>query len=116
MSLPLLLLGVLFLVAAVRGKHQELFDLLKDDFTGPDNFIFWGVALWVIGAIGYYKPLRPVSSAFMVLVVLVLFLSNQGFFNRFMEQIGSTQNARVNPPSFVEGTLRSLDRIIERQN
>jgi hypothetical protein len=91
MPIALFIFGVLFLVVAVRGPEptKDLFALLKDDFTGPGNFIYWGLSLWVIGAVGYYKPLRPISHAFMFLVILVLFLSNRGFFNRFMEQLGS---------------------------
>jgi FtsH-binding integral membrane protein len=92
MPLALLLIGVVFLTASVRGTHTLLFDTLKDDFTGHNNFLYWGLALFIISAVGYYKPLKPLSTAFMLLVVIVLFLSNRGFFRKFMEQIGSTQN------------------------
>ncbi len=101
MPLALLIMGIIFLTAAARGKacdgeycHKVLFDTLKDDFSGPNNFIYWGIALFIIGAVGYYKPLKPLSTAFMGLVILVLFISNRGFFNRFMEQIGSTQKVQ----------------------
>lgn len=87
MALALIVIGVVFLTAAIRGTHPELFAVLKDDFTGRDNFLYWGLALFVIGAVGYYKPLRPVSHSFMVLVIIVLFLSNEGFFNKFMSQV-----------------------------
>lgn len=92
MAIALLIIGLVFLIAAVRGEQDALFETIKDDFTGPNNFIYWGLALFVIGAVGYYKPLRPLSNSFMLLVVLVLFLSNRGFFNRFMEQIGATRS------------------------
>jgi hypothetical protein len=100
MPLALILIGVLFLTAAVRGEKcggqqcsTVLFNTMKDDFTGPNNFIYWGIALFIIGAAGYYKPLKPLSNAFLALVILVLFFSNKGFFAKFMEQIGSTQSA-----------------------
>jgi hypothetical protein len=103
MPLALILLGVLFLTAAVRGDKCNgqqcsdlLFKTLKDDFTGPDNFIYWGIALFIIGAAGYYKPLKPLSNAFLGLVILVLFISNRGFFQKFMEQISETQHATTN--------------------
>ena len=91
MPVALLLIGILFLTAAVRGKHGLLFETLRDDFTGPNNFLYWGLAFFVIGAAGYWKPLKPLSNAFMLLVVVVLFLSNRGFFNKFMDQLGQTQ-------------------------
>jgi hypothetical protein len=102
MPLALLLLGALFLTAAVRGQKcggrqcaDVLFETIKDDFTGPNNFIYWGLALFLIGALGYYKPMKPLSNAFLGLVILVLFISNRGFFAKFMEQIGSTQSAQT---------------------
>lgn len=109
MPIALFLFGVLFLVAAVRGQHKELFGLLKDDFSGPGNFIYWGLSLWVIGAVGYYRPLRPVSHAFMFLVILVLFLSNRGFFNRFMEQIGASEK-RVST-DFGDASIASIKKL-----
>jgi hypothetical protein len=89
--LALLLVGTLFLVAAVRGKQDELFVTLKSDFIGPNNFFYWGLAIWMITAVGYYKPLKPLSHAFLTLVFLGLFLSankhHQDFFTSFMRQI-----------------------------
>lgn len=87
MPLALLVIGTVFLVAAIRGTQKELFNTLKDDFTGPNNFIVWGLALFLIGALGYVKTLKPLSNSFMLLVVIVLFLSNRGFFDKFMQQI-----------------------------
>lgn len=92
MPLALLVVGVVFLVAAVRGKQELLFDTMRSDFTGPNNFFYWGLALFLIGSVGYYKPAKAFSNAFMTLVVIVLFLHNRGFFAKFMEQIGSTTN------------------------
>lgn len=43
----------------------------------------------VIGAIGYIPKLKGISDAFLVLVLLVLFISNRGFFNSFNAQIQS---------------------------
>lgn len=91
MPLALLVFGTIFLVAAVRGKQNLLFDTLKSDFIGPNNFFYWVIAIWMVTAIGYYKPLKPLSHAFLLLVFLGLFLSankhGQDFFQKFMEQI-----------------------------
>lgn len=94
MPIALLLIGTIFLVAAVRGKQGELFSTLKDDFTGPNNFIYWALSLWVIMAVGYIKPLKPLSNAFLVLVVIVLFLKHDTFFGSFMDQIGATNRTK----------------------
>lgn len=121
MPLALLLIGILFLTAAARGNKcngqqcsDMLFTTLKSDFTGPDNFIYWGIALFIIGAAGYYKPFKPLSNAFLLLVILVLFLSNRGFFAKFMEQIGSTAvaNSGVNAGQSIEANAGSIVQTI----
>lgn len=88
MPIAFLFIGVIFLVAAVRGTQQDLFDLLKGDFTGPHNFFQFALGIFAVGAIGYVKPLRPISNAFMVLLVLVLFIRNRGFFDQFVSAVG----------------------------
>jgi hypothetical protein len=110
MPLVLLILGAMFLIAAVRGADQTrlLMATLKDDFSGPNNFIYWGLAVWAITSLGYIKALKPISNAFIVLVVLVIFLSNKGFFEKFMQQIGSTQT----PSSGGGGILGDVSSIL----
>lgn len=89
MPIALFVIGAVFFAAAVRGPDQVnlLFSTLKDDFSGPNNFIVWALAIWAITAIGYSKTLRPLSHVFLALVILVLFLRNKGFFQQFMSQI-----------------------------
>lgn len=90
MAIILLIVGAIFIVASVRGKHEELFAILKDDFTGPNNFFIWGMAIFFIGAVGYVKQIKPLSNSFLVLLFVVIFLtSGRGFFDQFMRQIRS---------------------------
>lgn len=91
--MPLLFVafGLFMLIAAVKGgdSMDKAITLLKGDFTGKNSFLVWLVALFAVGAVGYIKPLRPLSVAFLTLVMIVLFLSNKGFFKQFQEQIQS---------------------------
>lgn len=87
MPIALIVIGTVFLTAAIRGKQDLLFATLKDDFAGPNNFIVWGLAIWAITAIGYSKALRPLSHAFLALLIIVMFIKNRGFFEQFMSQI-----------------------------
>lgn len=100
MAFALLIIGVVLLVSGVRNTQSQLFTLVQGDFTGDSNFFFWFVSILLIGAIGYIPKLKPISTAFLVLVVLVLFLtkgnpgsSSGGFFQKFTAALGSTQNA-----------------------
>lgn len=92
MPFALLVIGAVLLVAGVRNRQDDLYTLVKGDFTGQHNFIFWFVAIMVIGSVGYIKPLKPLSNIFLVLIVVVLILANKGgFFSQFTQQIASTQ-------------------------
>lgn len=84
MPLALLLVGIVLVVAGVRNTVEPLGDLLKSDFTGPGNFSTWIVALVLAGAIGWIPGLRPLSTAFIVLILVsILLQSGSGFFDQF---------------------------------
>ncbi len=93
-----LIAGVVMTVSAVRGTNQDLLTLLKGDFTGKGNFLYWTLSILLIGAVGYIPDLKPVSRAFLVLVVIVLFLQNRGVFTQFTSAINSTQSQPLAQP------------------
>lgn len=83
MPFVLLLVGVLCLIVAVKGTQGTLYDLLKAEFTGTNNFVVWAAAIMVLGLLGYIKPIRPVTHAFIALIVLVMILANgSGVFSK----------------------------------
>ena len=90
MPFVLLVLGLLFLIVAVRGTQNDFFSLVKQEFTGQNNFVVWASAFIILGLIGYIKTLKPVSDAFIGLIALVLILTKgQGFFSKFNAGIRS---------------------------
>jgi hypothetical protein len=98
MPFVLLIAGATLLIVAVRNTQDDLFSLLKGDFTGPNNFVYWVFSLLVIGALGYIPKLKPISIAFLSLVILVLFLTKGnpqgvggGFFNQLTAGLNTTQ-------------------------
>jgi hypothetical protein len=93
MPFVLIVAGIVLITVAVRGTHQEFYQLVKGDFIGPNNFIYWVIAIAVIGAIGYVPRLKPISDGFLILVILALFLNDKrGFFKMFEDQIAQTQH------------------------
>lgn len=115
MPFALLILGILLLVAGARNTQDILFALFKGDFGGQDNFIFWFLAIVLIGAVGYVPKLKPVSTAFLGLVIVVLFLkkgstggTGGGFFAQFTQAIGGTQNAATSSASTPSSTPSPL--------
>jgi hypothetical protein len=90
MPFALLIFGIVLVVAAVRNTQDDLFGLVKGDMTGPKNFLYWFIALLFIGVLGYVPDLKKFSNTFLVLVIIVILLSNKGFFVKFQQQIGGT--------------------------
>lgn len=90
MPFALLIIGIVLITSAVRNTSDQLFALIKGDFSGDHNFLYWMVLILILGALGYIDALRPLSRIFMVLVIVVLFLSNGGFFQKFNQQLFGT--------------------------
>lgn len=117
MAFVLIIAGAILFLTAIQGTTGKLGALLVSDLFG--GFIYWAFAILVIGGLGYIKPLRPLSNAFLVLLVLVLFVSNRGFFakiNEALAQIKSqagtagTATGTTSTPS-TSGTLPPLPPI-----
>lgn len=96
MPFVLIIVGLIVFVAAIRGTIGTLGSLLYGDFTGSNSFLYWAVSILVIGAVGYIKALKGLSDSFILLLVIVLFLSNRGFFAQFtnaLRNIATPQGA-----------------------
>lgn len=97
MPFVLLVVGIVLVVAGFRGELGNLWTLLRGDFTGKGNFIYWFLSILAIGAVGYIDRMRPIANAFLVLIISVLFLSNRGFFEKFTAGLKLTETAKVSP-------------------
>lgn len=83
-----LIIGLVFLVSAIRGTESAMFALIKSEFWGSNSFVPWVAAIVILGAIGYAKPVRPAADAMIGLIILVMILANKGgFFTQFNSAI-----------------------------
>jgi hypothetical protein len=95
--MPLLLIGtgVVLILTGLNGDAAKLYSLVAADFQGPNSFVYWMLAILVLGALGYIRGLENLSKMFLVLVIVVLFLDNGGFFAQFQSFVKqSTQPAQ----------------------
>jgi hypothetical protein len=88
------IVGLVLVIAGVRGKSGDLLDLVKVDLTGPNNFVYWILAMLILGGLGYIDDFRDLSRALLVLVLLVLVLREDqqgsgGFFVEFQSAVKS---------------------------
>jgi hypothetical protein len=101
MPVALILLAIVLIVVGFRGTQSCLFTLLVSDFTGTGNFVYWVVALVVIGAIGYIPKLKGPSDAFIALILVVFFLSNEGVWTQLTSALSGTTTTGSNTGSTV---------------
>jgi hypothetical protein len=120
MPFALFIIGAALIIASVRNTQGDLFTLIQGDFTGPGNYIFWMVSILLIGAIGYVPKAKPISTAFLVLVIVVLFLSkgkpnavSGGFFKQFSTGITATQKPAPTATAPQSSGLPSLPSLLD---
>jgi len=89
MQWALVIIGVLLVSVGIRDKTDEFQAVLADDFGGRDSYVNWMIAVFLIAAIGLYRPLRPVADGFLILLVLAAFMQGN-FINEFRRQISPT--------------------------
>jgi hypothetical protein len=97
MPFALLFVGIVLIAAGVNGKTSTLYQLVKGDIEGTNGqtgYLVWMFSILVIGALGYVEGLKPISRAFMALVLVVLFLKEGnpqnvggGFFAEIQSQL-----------------------------
>jgi hypothetical protein len=92
MPFALVLIGLIMVVTAAKGTHVALGTQLTKDFTGPGNFIYWFVAIGVVGAVGQIPKGEKLANPFLVLLIAAMLLAQSrngraGFFKGFMDAI-----------------------------
>jgi hypothetical protein len=89
------LTGLVLLIAGVRGTSDDLLKLVAGDVTGDNSFIYWILAIAVLGALGYVDTLRPLSRGLLLLVLVVLVLTegkktgSGGLFQKFTQAVNT---------------------------
>ena len=95
MPIFILFVGIILVAVGINDKLPNLVALVKEDFRPSGNvpgFHVWILAIAAAGAIGYIKPLKGFANAFLVLIIVVLILSNGGFFDKFTAAIQGNSN------------------------
>lgn len=112
MPLVILVIGLMLFVSGMRNTQDEFLTLVKSDFTGGQNsngFLSWMLAIAAIVGIGYYKPVRPISDAFLLLVIIILFLSNKGVASQFVTQTSNLEPATPTSTNAAQSPSTSTD-------
>lgn len=92
MPIVIVVIAVILIAVGVNNQIGNFISLVKGDFVTGSNgappFGVWALAIVLIGALGYYKPLKPFSNAMLVLIFLSIILANKGLFDNLQSAIG----------------------------
>jgi Na+/serine symporter len=78
MPFLLSIIGIVLIVSAYQNTYKQLGSLIANDFTGSGNFLYWMIAVLVVGSIGYYSSgSQTVSRLFLVLILIGILVSNK---------------------------------------
>lgn len=61
---------------------------------GDRNFIYFITAILFVGSWGYIPQMRKLSTAFLVLIFVVLILANGNVFNKIVEQLDAASSGK----------------------
>lgn len=73
------------IVSGLKGTQGALGKQIIKDFTGDRNFLYWFLAIGLIGSVGYVESLRSISRTFLVLIIVSMILKNGGVFAKLQE-------------------------------
>ena len=79
MPIFLLIFGIVLIDVAFRNTYSAFFGTLKDIIIGQKGkiaFWQWGLAIFIVAALGYWKTARPVAVSFIILIFIIMLLSN----------------------------------------
>jgi hypothetical protein len=109
----LLIVGIVLFLSALRGTHKELGNLLVEDIFDR-QFMAWLTIIFGLGFAGYIKELRPLSIAFMSLVLVVYIMSQRGVFQQLINQWQTiTVQNKSSDPEQQRNQLATFDQIRE---
>lgn len=100
MPFALLTIGMLLIITGFQDTYKQFGTQLEKDFSGPNSFIYFLVAIGAVGAIGYVKELESFSRAMLALIIVALFLgavNKGGFLNNLTGGLQSGSNSPVDP-------------------
>lgn len=130
MPFALIAIGLLLVIAAYNNTQGVLSSQLQKDFSGKTGFIYWIAAIIILGAVGYIKPMQTVSRAMLALVLVMIFLTREGFMQKLNAALGGgagtgadgettttpLPEADAPPPGSKSTTESSEDAILNPEN
>jgi len=103
MPLAFLLIGILFVIVAVKGNLSAAWTQFDSDLTGSGGFIYWIVAIILLAILGRVLEMPNAAKAFIGLVVVV-YVFHQSSNGTIFQQFSSALSSASAPASVATST------------
>jgi uncharacterized membrane protein YgcG len=97
MALLFLVLGVLFLIVAIKGNQNDMFKLIEQDVLGAGHFLVLGAAIMLIAFMAGILRMPGTGKALIALVIVAYILGQKGLGSQLQSAITSAQAPEVTP-------------------
>ena len=118
MPIALIAIGLVMIIAAGRDQSAALVTLVQGDFQtnaqGIPGFLQWILAFVIVGALGFVPKLKPLSVAFMALLLIAIFLTKGvGFFDKLTAAFtGKPASTNGSTAAATSGILSTADAAL----
>ena len=101
MPFALTAVGLILIITGFQNTYKQFGATVAGDFSGPNNFLYWMVAVMIVGALGYIKGLETFSRTFMTLIVISLVIAmykkNPNVFSDIQSGISTGSSTPIDP-------------------
>lgn len=118
-------IGLVLVMAGIQDTHAQLGSQLRKDFVG--GYMQWVLAIVLIGSLGYIDAVRPLSRAFLTLIIVGMLVANPNFFTEVQKAVregpisptksaGGDQGAKTAHDATIEAVKKGGDHTTENLN
>ena len=102
MPFALTFVGLILIITGFQNTYKAFGTQVQGDFSGKGSFLYWLLAIIIVGSIGYIKELQSASRIFMVLIIVAIMVQkNSGvaqginFFSGLTSGLASGSNSNT---------------------
>jgi len=85
MPFAFVFVGLVLVLTGIQDTYTQLGSQLRKDFNS--GFSMWVLAILLIGSLGYIEPIRPISKAFLTLIIVAMLIANPKFFTEVQNAV-----------------------------
>ena len=88
-SVPILVFGIIILIAGIRGRADTLGTTLSNQLTGDKSFVYWLAAVVILALIAQSDTFSPIASGILTVALITYVIKDGGVFDNFVKALNA---------------------------